>query len=52
MKTPTFQVKRKIPLALKVLPIVAIGAVVYSTTSSSSGDKEIDDPPLTPGPKN
>ena len=47
MKTPTFQVKRKIPLALKALPIVAIGAVAYSL-SSKKGAENIDGPPEVP----
>ena len=51
MKTPTFEVKRKIPLALKVLPFVAIGAVAYKF-ASPTGSENIDGPGGPPSDKN
>jgi hypothetical protein len=51
MKTPTFEVKRKIPLALKVLPFVAIGAVAYKFSSPTESEN-IDGPGGPPSDKN
>jgi hypothetical protein len=51
MKTPTFAVKRKIPLAVKVLPILIIGGVIASQSSGKSNSTtstDLDGPPDVP----
>jgi hypothetical protein len=50
--TSNFRVKRKVPLALKVIPVVAVGAAIYLVTSSAD-EKEGDDSLIDPiGPPN
>jgi hypothetical protein len=51
IRTQPFQVKPKIPFAVKVLPIVAAGAVVYFLLPGSR-TKDLDGPPEAPGEKN
>jgi len=51
MKTNTFTIKRKVPLGLKVLPIVAVGAVVYFMSGSDS-PSNLDGPPDVPSSNN
>jgi len=51
MKTNTFKVKRKVPLGLKALPLVAIGAAI-PFLGGSSGPGELDMPNDPPGSSN
>ncbi len=46
VNTTPFAVKRKVPLLLKVVPFLAIGAFVATQTKSSTGDTSI---PTAPG---
>jgi hypothetical protein len=49
--TDAFRVKRKIPLALQILPVLAVGYAAYAITNKSSGGPpEIADP-ITPEDK-
>jgi hypothetical protein len=42
--TGNFAVKRKVPLLVKAIPIVALGALVYLLTIGEEGDEKIPDP--------
>jgi hypothetical protein len=48
VKTNTFRIKRKVPLVVKALPAIALGALVYviATNKSSGGEEPIADPIL------
>lgn len=41
-----FQIKRKVPLLLKALPVAAVAYAVYSLASGSSAEPDIIDPPV------
>lgn len=43
--TSTFGVKRKVPLLLKAIPVVAVGGLVYLFTSGKKGVSDLDPPP-------
>jgi len=49
VKTTAFRIKRKIPLVVKALPVIALGVGVYfiATHKSSGGEEPIGDP-ITP----
>lgn len=51
MRTPTFIVKRKIPLALQAAPIVLIGGAAYLLTRPKGND-DLEEPSGPPGEKN
>ncbi len=51
MKTETFTVKRRFPLMVKVVPVVALGAAIYSILPEK-GDEELSGPPTIPANKN
>jgi hypothetical protein len=51
MRTPPFEVKRKIPLGLKVVPVVLIGTAIVVLTPSG-GATNIEGPPAVPGSTN
>jgi len=52
VKTTTFRIKRKVPLVVKALPVIAIGTLVYMIVSNKSsaavGEEPINDPILPP----
>jgi len=48
VETPSFRVKRKVPLGVKLLPVLALGGALYIFGSSSTSNKEIPGPPDTP----
>jgi len=47
MKTPTFEVKRKVPLAVKIVPVVLIGGAIAALLPKS-GASNLDNPPDVP----
>jgi len=47
MKTPTFTVKRKLPLLVKVVPILILGGVIIAVLPKAE-TKNIDPPPFIP----
>jgi hypothetical protein len=51
MRTPTFEVRRKIPLALKVVPILMVGTAV-AVSMPKSGPKDLAGPPEVPANSN
>ena len=46
VNTPSFEIKRRYPLALKVLPVLAVGAAIYLLLPDS--EEELDGPPPPP----
>lgn len=52
MKTNTFRVKRKVPLLVKVLPVVALGIITPSLGGGSGGPSELGLPPDPPTSQN
>jgi hypothetical protein len=51
MKTSSFAVKPKLPLALKIAPLLAVGIIGYTLIPEPAPDP-VDDPIGTPGEKN
>lgn len=51
MKTSNFTVKRKIPLFIKVVPVVLIAALIPSLAGGGSGNQELETPPDPPKSK-
>jgi len=51
MRTPPFEVRRKIPLGLKVVPVLLIGTAVV-VLMPSDGATNIEGPPAVPGSTN
>lgn len=51
MKTNTFTIKPKVPLGLKILPIAAVGAVIYFIGGSDKSNN-LDEPPEVPPTNN
>ncbi len=49
--SPNFKVKAKIPLLLKVLPIVAVGAVAAIVIGGGGGPDKVSDLPVPPEPQ-
>jgi len=47
MKTPTFEVRRKVPLAVKIVPVVLIGGAIAALLPKSSASN-LDNPPDVP----
>ena len=47
--TSKFDVKRKIPLVLKAIPIAGIGVLIYFLTGSDNEPKDLEGPPTIPG---
>ncbi|MBL7852451.1 MAG: hypothetical protein JNN04_16215 [Cyclobacteriaceae bacterium] len=53
MKTPPFEVKRKVPLGVKLIPVVAVGAAAAFLLPKSSNEKSnISGPPDVPSTTN
>jgi hypothetical protein len=51
--TSKFDVKRKVPLALKAIPVLAVGGLIYFLASGSgNGAPEVETPPTTPPNQN
>ena len=46
--TPNFEVRRKIPLLLKAIPIVAVGGVIYVLSMDKNKSSDLEGPPLVP----
>jgi len=46
-----FNIKRKVPLALKALPIIALGGAAYALAGSSKGSSDLSEPPPAPTTK-
>jgi hypothetical protein len=42
--TAPFQIKRKVPLMLKVIPLIGLGGLVYVLTGGTDSPKRIPDP--------
>ena len=47
--TSKFNLKRKIPLVLKAIPVAGIGGLIYFLTGSDNGPKDLEGPPPIPG---
>jgi hypothetical protein len=53
MKTPMFEVRRKVPLVVKVIPIAIIGGIIASQSGkggSTPGSTDLAPPPGSPNP--
>jgi len=48
VKTNTFRIKRKVPLVVKALPVIAIGALAYVLVSKPSSGEDPIPLPITP----
>jgi hypothetical protein len=51
MKTPPFEVRRKVPLGLKAIPIALVGTAAF-VLAPSSGPSDLSNPPAVPTSKN
>jgi hypothetical protein len=49
VSTQQFQIKRKVPVLVKVIPILGVGALITLLSGGSDGEPDLIGPPETPG---